>query len=140
MQLSFAEKLQVLRKRSGLNQGAFGAKAFNLSFDSGRTKIKNIELGKQNPTDHEIEQMARALGVPEVILSGETGKGGTGQGDDQFVSCKVLDRFPKLGSYLEMLNKAVALEDEDLITHIGASLADIFQPVETQAQAMKRIK
>jgi transcriptional regulator with XRE-family HTH domain len=138
MQLSFAEKLQVLRKRSGLNQGAFGAKAFNLSFDSGRTKIKNIELGKQNPTDHEIEQMARALGVPEVILSGETGKGGTGQGDDQFVSCKVLDRFPKLGPYLEMLNKAVALEDVVLL--IGVCLSFVFLFVAVEAQAMKRIK
>ena len=44
MQLTFAEKLQIMRKRTGLNQGAFGAKAFDLPVDSGRTKIKNIEL------------------------------------------------------------------------------------------------
>lgn len=139
MQLSFAEKLQILRKRTGLNQGAFGAKAFNLPLDSGRTKIKNIELAKQLPTDQEIEQMAQALGVPQAVLSEEPGEGATGQGGEPCVSLKVLDRFPKLGPYLEMLNKAVALEDEALIAHIGASLAAIFKPHE-EVQAMTRIK
>jgi transcriptional regulator with XRE-family HTH domain len=139
MQLSLAEKLQILRKRTGLNQGAFGAKAFNLPFDSGRTKIKNIELGKQHPTDQEVEQMAQALGVSQTELSGDPGEGATGQGGEPCVSLKVLDRFPKLGPYLEMLNKAVALEDEALIAHIGVSLADIFEPHEG-VQAVTRIK
>lgn len=138
MQLTFAEKLQVLRKRTGMNQGALGAKAFNLPLDSGRTKIKNIELGKQQPTDQEIEQLARALGVTRTRLSGDTDEGQPGQGGEPCLSAKVLDRFPKLDVYLEMLTKAVALEDEALIAHIGASLADIFQP--DQTQTMARIK
>jgi transcriptional regulator with XRE-family HTH domain len=138
MQLTFAEKLQVMRKRTGLNQGAFGAKAFNLPLDSGRTKIKNIELGKQQPTDQEIEQLARALGVEKARLSGDGGDDHPGQGREPCLPAKVLDRFPKLDVYLEMLTKAVALEDEVLIAHIGASLADIFQP--DQTQAMTRIK
>jgi hypothetical protein len=46
-----------------MNQGSFGAKAFNTSFDSGRTKVKNIELGKQKPTRQDLENMARVLDV-----------------------------------------------------------------------------
>jgi transcriptional regulator with XRE-family HTH domain len=127
MQLSFAERLQVLRKRTGLNQGAFGAKAFDLPLDSGRTKIKNIELGKQHPTDPEVEKMARALGVPRTLLEGGASDQGAGEERGGMrVSAKVLDRFPKLGAYLEMLNKAAALEDDALIAHIGETLAEIF--------------
>jgi len=138
MQLSFAEKLQILRKRTGMNQGTFGAKAFDLPLDSGRTKIKNIELGKQHPSEVEIEQIARALGVSSALLTSETVGTVAGTNDEQMVSAKVLDYFPKLGAYLEMLNKAVALDDETLITHIGESLADIFQP--NPARVMRRVK
>ncbi|MDJ0783940.1 MAG: helix-turn-helix transcriptional regulator [Desulfosarcinaceae bacterium] len=127
MQLSFAEKLQVLRKRTGLNQGAFGAKAFNLPLDSGRTKIKNIELGKQHPTEDELELLARALEVPKAVLTGASAGTHERVDGELCVSVKVLDRYPKLGAYLEMLNKAVALEDEALIAHIGETLADILQ-------------
>jgi transcriptional regulator with XRE-family HTH domain len=140
MQLSFAEKLQVLRKRTGLNQGAFGAQAFDLPLDSGRTKIKNIELGKQHPTAPEIEKMARVLGVPRELLEGDLDTPTTAFETEggMPIAAKVLDRFPKLGAYLEMLNKAVALEDEALITHIGETLAEIF--LDRQGRHMARVK
>jgi transcriptional regulator with XRE-family HTH domain len=138
MQLSFAERLQVLRKRTGLNQGAFGAKAFDLPLDSGRTKIKNIELGKQHPTGPEVEKMARALGVPRALLDGASDAPGAGEGVGMQLSAKVLDRFPKLGAYLEMLNKAVALEDDALIAHIGETLAEIF--LDRQGRTVARVK
>ena len=67
MNLTLPEKIQLLRKRMGLNQGQFGAKAFNMSVETGRTKIKNIELGKQKPTSEDLVQMAEAL-QPQVIL------------------------------------------------------------------------
>lgn len=138
MHLSFAEKLQILRKRKGLNQGAFGAEAFGLPVDSGRTKIKNIELGKQHPTEDEIGQMARVLGVSVDLLNTASAVAIQGEGGEVSVSGKVLDRFPKLGAYLEMLNKAVSLEDDALIIHIGETLADIFQP--RPQQVVKQIK
>ena len=140
MRLSFAEKLQVLRKRTGLNQGAFGAKAFDLPLDSGRTKIKNIELGKQHPTGPEIEKMARVLDVPRALLEGglDSPTAALDARSGMPVAAKVLDRFPKLGAYLEMLNKAVALEDEALITHIGETLAEIF--LDRQGRSVARVR
>jgi transcriptional regulator with XRE-family HTH domain len=138
MQLSFAEKLQILRKRTGLNQGAFGAKAFGLPLDSGRTKIKNIELGKQHPTEQEIGQMAQMLGVAVDFMKTESVETKQREGGEVIVSAKVLDRFPKLGAYLEMLNKAVSLEDDALIAHICETLANIFQP--QSQQVVKQIK
>ena len=137
MQLSFAERLQILRKRTGLNQGAFGAKAFDLPMDSGRTKIKNIELGKQLPTPQEVELMARALGIPRASLEADAAGSDRGEGGGMQISAAVLDRFPNLGAYLEMLNKAVALNDEALITHIGETLAEILlnRAVPTMARA-----
>jgi len=129
MNLSLPEKIQLLRKRMGLNQGQFGARAFNMSVETGRTKIKNIELGKQKPTAEDLVQMARALGVPESTLRMVSpGK----EGDESLpvqgmlVDQAVLDRFNRLKDYLEMLNRAVSIKDEELIEHIAGKLSGIF--------------
>jgi len=37
----------------------------------------------------------------------------------------VLDRFEQLGPYLEMLNRAVFINDEELIEHIAAKLSGV---------------
>ena len=73
MNLSQAEIIQVLRRRTNLNQGDFGARAFKTSYESGRTKIKNIELGKQVPTAEDLRKMARVLdvGVTELMARGD---------------------------------------------------------------------
>ena len=68
MELTLPEKIQLLRKRLGLNQGQFGAQAFDTSVETGRTKIKNIELGKQQPTSDELAQMAKVLEVSTSML------------------------------------------------------------------------
>jgi transcriptional regulator with XRE-family HTH domain len=129
MNLTLPEKIQLLRKRMGLNQGQFGSKAFNLSEETGRTKIKNIELGKQKPTADDLVQMARALNVPESVL----GQVATGQSEQRpslsqglLVDQAVLDRFQQLQDYLEMLNRAVSINDEELIEHIACKLSDVF--------------
>jgi len=129
MNLTIPEKIQLLRKRMGLNQGQFGAKAFKLSEETGRTKIKNIELGKQKPTADDLVQMARALNVPESVL----GQVSTGQSEQRpslsqglLVDQEVLDRFQQLQDYLEMLNRAVSINDEELIEHIAGKLSDVF--------------
>ena len=49
-----------------MNQGTLGATAFDTSFESGRTKIKNIELGRQKATQRDIENLVRALNLPGV--------------------------------------------------------------------------
>ncbi len=68
MELTTPEIIQLLRRRAQMNQGDFGAKAFGTSYESGRTKIKNIELGKQVPTEMDLKKMARVLGVKPVEL------------------------------------------------------------------------
>jgi transcriptional regulator with XRE-family HTH domain len=129
MKLTLPEKIQLLRKRMGLNQGQFGAKAFNMSVETGRTKIKNIELGKQKPTPDDLVQMARTLGVPESTLhqvSVEGADHSTVAHNGLVVDQAVLDRFHQLGDYLEMLNRAVSINDEELIAHIADKLSAVF--------------
>jgi transcriptional regulator with XRE-family HTH domain len=128
MELTLSEKIQLLRKRLGLNQGQFGAKAFNTSVETGRTKIKNIELGKQKPTPEDLAQMSKVLDVPPSVFR-------KGQSDEPpapvpsrqgvLVDQAVLDRFEQLGPYLEMLNRAVFINDEELIEHIAGKLSGV---------------
>lgn len=128
MELTLPEKIQLLRKRSGLNQGQFGARAFNTSVETGRTKVKNIELGKQKPTADDLDQMAKVLDVPPSTLRQGPGGGTVRPPSRQgvFVDQPVLDRFQQLGPYLEMLNRAVSIKDEELIEHIADKLSGVF--------------
>ena len=68
MRLTQTEIIQILRKRAGLNQAELGARAFNTTFDSGRTKIKNIELGKQRVNKEDLKRIAECLDVPQEQL------------------------------------------------------------------------
>lgn len=142
MDLKLNEKIQILRKRIGYNQGDFGAKAFNTSFESGRTKVKNIELGKQVPTKSDLNKMAVVFGIPPAELSNnspeKTVDNSTRTKDGILVSQKVLDYFPNLGPYLDMLNKAITLEDEELIDHIAAKLALMMNPANRMADMVTR--
>ncbi|MBL0713251.1 MAG: hypothetical protein JJV98_06075 [Desulfosarcina sp.] len=130
MELSQSEIVQICRRRAGLNQGTLGADAFNTSFESGRTKIKNIELGRQKPTQQDIENLARVLNIPvSALIPNPTGKvrghdATSPQGLD--VSEKTIEQFPGLDAYLEMLNKAVLLNDRELIDYIAEKLARLF--------------
>jgi transcriptional regulator with XRE-family HTH domain len=132
MELTLPEKIQLMRKRMGLNQGQFGAKAFNTSMETGRTKIKNIELGKQKPTYDDLAQMARVLNVPPSMLrqqfTGKSIKPSPSNNSGVYVDQMVLDRFTQLGPYLEMLNRAVSIKDEELIAHIAEKLSGVLTP------------
>jgi len=127
MKLTQSEIIQLLRRRSGMNQGDFGAKAFDTSFESGRTKIKNIELGKQTPTETDLINMAAVLKIPVSDM-----KPGAFQAQAQIpagallIEPSVIKRFPGLATYLDMLNKAVKLADEELIAYIGGKIATVF--------------
>lgn len=129
MNLEQPEIIQILRRRSGMNQGSLGAKAFNTSYESGRTKIKNIELGKQIPTPEDIQNMARVLGVPAEAFIPQKPQPSQPANSKEgvWVHPKTLDRFPQLGQYLDMLNKAVALNDQELMAYIGEKTASILQ-------------
>jgi transcriptional regulator with XRE-family HTH domain len=127
--LTLTEKIQLLRKRMGLNQGQFGAKAFNTSEETGRTKVKNIELGKQKPTPDDLAKMAGVLNIPLSLFhesSAETIISHTSSTQGLCIDQAVLDRFDQLGPYLEMLNRAVSVDDQELIEHIAGKLADVF--------------
>ena len=130
MELSLPEIIQICRRRAGLNQGTLGAAAFDTSFESGRTKIKNIELGRQKPTPQDIEKMARVLQIPVAALTANTAGEIRGRAVSSAtglnVGEKTIQRFPGLDAYLEMLNKAVLLEDEELIDYISEKLSQLF--------------
>jgi hypothetical protein len=130
MELSLPEKIQICRRRAGLNQGTLGAAAFDTSFESGRTKVKNLELGRQKPTTRDIENLARVLKLPVSALT--TDDSGPRQDTEAqtppgiAVGAQTIARFPGLDAYLEMLNKAVLLDDEELIDYIAEKLARLF--------------
>jgi len=130
MQLTQSEIIQILRKRAGLNQAELGSRAFKMTPDSGRTKIKNIELEKQRVSDDDLERIAQCLDVPleqlqptpqnQKITSAKF-KNGT------LISQKVVDMFPDLREYLEMLENAAQIEDLDLIAYLSKKIAGIWQ-------------
>ena len=130
MQLTQSEIIQILRKRAGLNQAELGSKAFNTNMNSGRTKIKNIELGKQRVTGEDLKRIAQCLKVPMEQLQTSTEmkrKPATQSINGIFVSRKMLDLFPDLGEYLDMIEKACIINDLDLITYLSDKLSEIFR-------------
>lgn len=135
MELYQPEIIQILRRRADMNQGTFGAKAFDTSFESGRTKIKNIELGKQTPTADDLKKMARVLGVsPEILkpkksLSSQARQTSANAPEGIVIHKKTIALVPDLGVYIDMLNKAVMLEDKELLQHIAEKLSDIFSRI-----------
>ena len=138
MKLTQAERIQLLRRRTGLNQGDFGAQAFDTSYESGRTKVKNIELGKQKPTADDIVKMADVLGVDERELAPLDDKAAepvTASAGDLVISEAVLKTFPGLKTYLDMLNKAVRIGDAELIAHITGKTAAIFSDYTARSEA-----
>jgi transcriptional regulator with XRE-family HTH domain len=124
MKLTQPEIIQVLRKRSQMNQGEFGSRAFNTSYESGRTKVKNIELGKQKPTAEDITNMARVLKIDPTNLLPETESDTSPNGFT--VTDATLALLPGLGDYLEMLDKAAQIGDEELINYICKRLSEMF--------------
>jgi transcriptional regulator with XRE-family HTH domain len=130
MQLTQSEMIQILRKRAGFNQGELGSRAFNTSLDSGRTKIKNIELGKQRVSNDDLERIAQCLNVPvEQLQAPETDQkaGPTKIKNGALIPQRVVDMFPDLREYLEMLENAARIDDLDLIEYLSKKIADIWQ-------------
>lgn len=128
MEITQAEMIQLLRRRSGMNQGDFGARAFHTSYESGRTKVKNLELGKQRPTEDDIEKMARVLGVNRDALQPQSyWRTDAEGGDGLFLPREVLDRIPGLEAYLEMLVHSVKLEDDELVGYLCGKLSSLFE-------------
>lgn len=133
MKLKQPEIIQILRRRMDLNQGTLGARAFDTSFESGRTKIKNIELGRQKPTSSDLEKMARVLKVPAEALSPLNVTNKTQKTENElnsghiYLTSETVKLFPGLTPYIEMLNKAVSINDEALIQHLSDKISQLFQ-------------
>jgi transcriptional regulator with XRE-family HTH domain len=129
MQLTQTEMIQILRKRAGLNQAELGSRAFNTTIDSGRTKIKNIELGKQQATQDDLVRIAECLNVPLERLMAQNVNQSNIKAEIQgiLISPAVRDLFPGLGEYLEMIEKAAVINDFDLIEYLSNKIADIWR-------------
>ncbi|MCK5105158.1 MAG: helix-turn-helix transcriptional regulator, partial [Cyclobacteriaceae bacterium] len=129
--------------RAGLNQADLGSRAFNTTIDSGRTKIKNIELGKQRVNNDDLKRIAQCLDVPPKQLqpSPKNKKITSMQFKDGLViSQKIVDMFPDLGEYLEMIERASMINDLELIEYLSKKLADILRAgPKLVAQSPKKI-
>jgi transcriptional regulator with XRE-family HTH domain len=64
MQLTQPEIILILRKRANITQAELGSRAFETTPNSGRTKVKNIELGRQLATGDDLRRIAKCLDVP----------------------------------------------------------------------------
>ena len=130
MQLTQPEIIQILRKRANLNQAELGSQAFNTTMDSGRTKIKNIELGRQRPTEEDLRRIGECLDVPAEQLQPEAdGKNSLsgGRPNGALISQKIIDMYPGLGNYLEMLDNAAGIDDTELIEYLTGKIGEILQ-------------
>lgn len=130
VELTQGEMIQILRKRAGINQGQLGAEAFRTTPDSGRTKIKNIELDKQKPTVDDLKAIADVLGLPlpDLLIYQAKGPGHSAGSnpDGILVHHRIFSRFPGLEKCLSILNKALILKDEELIAYMGKKTAEVF--------------
>ena len=128
MQLTKPELIQILRKRAGLNQAELGSRAFETILDSGRTKIKNLELGIQRPNDDDLKRIAECLGAPLELFQTDIyidEKALKNRQNGILISQKIIDMFPDLGDYLTMLDKAARMDDTDLIDYLTERIAKI---------------
>jgi transcriptional regulator with XRE-family HTH domain len=130
MQLTQPEIILILRKRANITQAELGSKAFETSPNSGRTKIKNIELGRQLATDNDLKRIAQCLDVPLEMFepTPEHNDITADYGEVGFlISQKVVDMFMNLRKYLEMLNEAADLGDSELIAYLAKKIASILE-------------
>ena len=130
MQLIQPEIIMILRKRANITQAELGSRAFETTPNSGRTKIKNIELGRQLATDDDLRRIAKCLDVPVEMLEPKPESNETIAGnrkDGFLISQKILNMFMNLPKYLERLNEAAELEDPELIEYLAKKIASILE-------------
>ena len=130
MQLTQPEIILIFRKRANITQAELGSRAFETTPNSGRTKIKNIELGRQLATDDDLRQIAKCLDIPVEMLepNSENNEMIAGKRESGIlISDKIVDMFMNLRKYLEMLNEAADLDDSELIVYLAKKIADILQ-------------
>ncbi|WP_372683220.1 hypothetical protein [Desulfosarcina sp.] len=72
--------------------------------------------------------MSKVLDVPPSVLRPSQSDQRDAQAPAQrgvLVDYLILDRFEQLGPYLEMFNRAVFINDEELIEHIAGKLSGV---------------
>lgn len=148
VELTQGEIIQIYRKRAGINQGQLGAQAFNTTPDSGRTKVKNIELNKQKPTLDDIKAIAESLKVPLADLLNypiqqQDSPTDYASSEGVFVHRRIFSHFSGLEECLSILNKALILEDRELIDYVAQKAAGILQQSSKTAESLlpsKKVK
>ena len=130
MQLTQPEIILILRKRANITQAELGSRAFDTTPNSGRIKIKNIELGRQLATGDDLSRITKCLNVPIEMLEPRPENNEIIAGKREggiLISQKIVDMFMNLRKYLEMLNEAANLEDSELIVYLAKKIAGILQ-------------
>ena len=130
MHLTQPEIILILRKRASITQAELGSRAFETTPNSGRTKIKNIELGRQLATDDDLNRIAKCLDVPVEKFEPRPEYNDIAAGNSEggfLISQQIVDMFMNLSKYLEMLNEAAELGDSELIAYLAKKIASILQ-------------
>ena len=143
VELTQGEIIQIFRKRAGINQGQLGAEAFNTTVDSGRTKIKNIELNKQKPTLDDLKAIADSLRLPlPDLLSYQSERPDSTartKVEGIFVHQRIFNYFNGLEECLSILNKALILDDKELISYVAKKIAGILLQESIAADSLQSI-
>lgn len=130
IQLTTAEKIFILRKRTGIKQGNFGLKALNvsgskeLSYDQAVRKQAKIEAGFYTPTDEELEKIAETfqeLGITTQSYdlkddAEQKQKVEKSQGMSKYLY--LLDVYPFIKDFAEGLHFAHKSESKALIKNV----------------------
>ncbi len=143
VELTQGEIIQIFRKRAGINQGQLGAEAFNTTVDSGRTKIKNIELNKQKPTLDDLKAIADSLRLPlPDLLSCQSERPDSAprtNAEGVFVHQRIFNHFKGLEECLSILNKALILDDKELISYVTKKTAGLLLQESKTADSLQSI-
>jgi hypothetical protein len=117
LRLTLGERIMILRTRKGISKQELGAAVFP-ELNAANVKIKKIEVGFQTPTEEEVRQIAKALGVSEGMLIGIEPM----TIDGMAVSNKIIEAVPALGNYIGIFNQLAALGKFDMMLDVLTSM------------------
>ena len=120
-----------------------GAEAFNTTEDSGRTKVKNIELNKQKPTLDDLKAIADSLRLPlsDLLSYRSERPDSTARTNSEriFVHQRIFKHYKGLEECLSILTKALILDDKELISYMAKKIAGLFQQEPKTADGLQSI-
>jgi hypothetical protein len=139
LRLTVGERIMIMRTRKGMSKQELGAAVFP-DLNAPNVKVKKFEAGFQTPTEEEVRQIAKALGVSEGVLIGIEPTIAEGVA----VSTKIIDAVPALANYIGIFNQLATLGKFDMMLDVLTSMCSDdnvrgrLEAFKTQAQIKSR--